>query len=221
MSIKFWALAAALCVAGCGNQGMNLYPYKDPSFTPEKFAVCHGFNCYYRTEGWITPKQWKQVEAIFRPAPKNAAEERKRISKAIGKMEYYAGLSSGLNQDRAKAETFEENRITQMDCIDETINTDLYLEFLANEKLFKFHRPHGPVHRGFFVDGAWPHNSAAIEEIETGDVYVVDSYYRAHAQPAYMVPLKEWAAFWRPPEDGPASKPVKKAKDQAVKSKQR
>lgn len=210
---RFFPLFLSLFLTACGSQGMNLGPWKDPSFTREKFAVCHGFNCYYRTQGGITDKQWAQLQKIFKPAPKTAEAERAMISKAIGKMEYYAGLSSGLNQDRGKAETFEENRITQMDCIDETINTDQYLHFLEEDGLFKFHRTHGPVHRGYFIDGAWPHNSGAVEEIKTGTVYVIDSYYKPHAQPAYVVPLKDWSAFWRPPEETrPMSKPVKKPK---------
>lgn len=199
MAIKLWPVIAFVWLAACGNQGMNLHPWKDPTFTREKFAVCHGFNCYYRTEGWMTDKQWRDIEKIFKPVPKTAAEERRRIVRAIGRMETYAGLSSGLNQDRPEAETFEENRITQMDCIDETINTDLYLDFLFKAELIKHHRPHNPVHRGYFVDAAWPHNSAAIQEIETGTVYVIDSYFGKHGADAHAVDLKDWAKFWRPP----------------------
>lgn len=178
---------------------MNLYPYKDPSFTRENFAVCHGFNCYYRTAGAITDKQWKNIEKTFKPAAKTPEEERKQIAKAIGLMETYAGMSSGLDKDRAEAETFEEDRITQMDCIDETVNTDLYLSFLSKANLLKHHRTRGPVHRGYFIDGAWPHNSAAITEVKTGTVYVIDSYFGSHGKPAHVVTLKEWADFWRPP----------------------
>ncbi len=195
---RIFPLIAFLLLTACGNGGMNLYPYKDDSFTRKNFAVCHGFNCYYRTAGQITDKQWAKLEKTFQPAAKTPEEERKRIGKAIGLMETYAGLSSGLNKDRAEAETFEEDRITQMDCIDETINTDLYLSFLADAKLLKFHKPTNPVHRGYFVDGAWPHNSAAVKEIETGTVYVIDSYYPSHGKPAFVVPLKDWANFWRP-----------------------
>lgn len=186
-------------LTACGSQGMNLYPYKDPSFSREKFAVCHGFNCYYRTEGWITDKQWRQIERMFTPAAKTPEEERRRIVRAIGRMETYAGLSSGLTEDRAEAETFEENRLTQMDCIDETVNTDLYLSFLFDAGLIKHHRPHNPVHRGYFIDGAWPHNSAAVADIKTGTVYVIDSYFGKHGDGAYAVPLGDWADFWRPP----------------------
>ena len=192
-------LLICLFLAACGNGGMNMYPYRDAAFTRDTFAVCHGFNCYYRTQGHITDKQWKNIEKLFKPAPKTAEEERVRIGKAIGLMETYAGLSSGLNKDRPEAETFEEDRITQMDCIDETVNTDLYLSFLHKEKLLTFHKQHEPVHRGYFIDGAWPHNSAAVKEIETGTVWVVDSYYGGHGKPAYVISLPEWADFWRAP----------------------
>lgn len=197
--MRFFLMGVScLLLTACGNGGMNLYPFKDPAFTRENFAVCHGFNCYHRTEGRITDKQWRDIEKIFKPAPKTAEEERKRIVRAIGRMETYAGLSSGLDQDRAEAGTFEEDRITQMDCIDETVNTDLYLSFLFDAGLIKHHRKRNPVHRGFFVDGAWPHNAAAIRETETGTVYVIDSYFGKHGADAHAVELKDWAAFWRP-----------------------
>lgn len=192
------ALSTFLFLAACGNQGMNLYHYMDPTFSRESFAVCHGFSCSYRTPASITDKQWSQIEAIFKPAPKTAEEERQRIVRAIGRMETYAGLSSGIDQDRPEAETFEADRDTQMDCIDETINADLYLIFLSDAGLLKYHRKRNPVHRGFFVDGAWPHNAAAIIELETGTVYVIDSYFGKHGADAHIVELKEWADFWRP-----------------------
>ncbi len=199
--LRLSLLICVLILAGCNNRGMNLQPYQDASFTPHNFAVCSGYSCYYRTEAKMTKSQWKRVLREFRPRAKTAEKERTQIAKAMKRIEIYAGKSSGLTEDKAKAETFEEQRETQMDCIDETINAALYLDFIHEAEILKFHEKAPPVHRGFFIDGAWPHNSAAIREKETGEIFVVDSYYRPHGKEPYILPLKTWAAFWRPDED--------------------
>ena len=206
--MRFFLFAAALTVllfsmTACGNGGMNLHPYQDSSFTPQHFSVCSGYSCYYRTPAEMTKSQWNRVLRSFKPAAKTPEKERQQIAKAMKLIEIYAGKSSGLTEDKAQAETFEKDRPTQMDCIDETINASLYLDFIHEAGVLKFHEKSPPVHRGYFIDGAWPHNSAAIREKETKEIYVVDSYYRAYGNEPYIMPLKTWAAFWRPEDDKP------------------
>ncbi len=196
---KFIVLPLTLLLGACGSTGMNLGPYKDAAATPEKFYVCHGYGCTYKTWAGFTDKEWTKVKAVFKKKPKDAAAERDRIAKAIGMMEKYAGAKSGTSGDLGEARTRKEDE-NQMDCIDETINTDLYLQFLDKEELFIYHRHTRPVHRGYFVDGQWPHNSAAVRENDGGRVWVVDSYYFANGQPARVVPLDVWFKGWKPPE---------------------
>lgn len=188
-----------LTLAACGSTGMNLAPYQDTQATPDKFYVCHGYGCTHKTWAGFTESEWKKISGIFKNKPKNAEGERAQIAKAIGLMETYAGARSGTGGDLGEARTSKEDQ-NQMDCIDETINTDQYLQFLDDAELFRFHRHAKPVHRGYFVDGQWPHNSAAVRENEGGQVWVVDSYYFANGQNARIVRLQEWFAGWKPPE---------------------
>lgn len=178
---------------------MNLSPYQDSRATPQMFHVCHGYGCTYKTTAGFTDAEWKKITGVFKGKPKDAAAERARIAKAIGMMEKYAGAKSGTGGDLGEARTRKEDD-NQMDCIDETINTDQYLQFLDKEQLFYHHRHTRPVHRGYFIDGMWPHNSAAVRENASGDVWVVDSYYFANGQPARIVPLDVWFKGWVPPE---------------------
>lgn len=196
---KYLVMPLTLALAACGSTGMNLAPYQDARATPGQFHVCHGYGCSYKTTAGFTPAEWNKVKALFKGKPKDAAAERARIAKAIGMMETYAGAKSGTSGDLGEARTRKEDD-NQMDCIDETINTDQYLQFLDKEELFHFHRHAKPVHRGYFIDGMWPHNSAAVRENVSGDIWVVDSYYFANGKPARIVPLKEWFAGWTPPE---------------------
>ena len=85
-----------------------------------------------------------------------------------------------------------------MDCIDETVNTDLYLSFLQTAGVFKFHEKTGPLHRGYFVDGMWPHNTAAAVERDSGAVYAIDSYYHDNGVKIDAVEKDVWLDRWRP-----------------------
>ena len=112
-------------------------------------------------------------------------------------MEKFSGEKTGTHEDVGEAVRFKTST-KQMDCIDETVNTTTYIKFLNEEGLLKFHEPALPVHRGYFIDGRWPHNSAVIRE-KDGPLYVVDSFYRANGQEPHIVPRTDWVNGWRPP----------------------
>lgn len=192
-------VSVCLCLSACGSTGMNLYHYQDPAATPGDFTVCHGYGCTFRTYAQFTDKQWKTIEALFKKKPKDAAAERAQIGKAIALMEKYAGAASGTSGDLGEARTSREDE-AQMDCIDETVNTSLYLKFLDNAGLFSYHRVATPRHRGYFIDARWPHNTAAVRENASGDVWVVDSYYFANGHEPSIVRLDDWFNGWTPPE---------------------
>lgn len=196
---KLILLSSILGLSACGSTGMNLSPYKDAAATPEKFYVCHGYGCTHKTWAGFSAAEWAQIKGIFRVKAKDSAAERVQIGKAIAMMEKYAGARSGTAGDLGEARTRKEDE-NQMDCIDETINTDQYLQFLDQEGLFTFHRHTKPAHRGYFVDGQWPHNTAAVRENASGRVWVVDSYYFANGHVPSIVPLEEWFKGWKPPE---------------------
>lgn len=85
-----------------------------------------------------------------------------------------------------------------MDCIDETINTSMYLKFFEDAGLLKHHTVARPIHRGYFINGMWPHNSGAVQENKTGTIYAIDSYYSDNGGEVHVVDLDTWHAQWRP-----------------------
>jgi hypothetical protein len=195
---KILLFCCLLVLSACaGGQGMSMAPYEYADANPHNFVLCHGFGCSSKTRVELTKAEWKAVSAPLRRKAKTAVAERQNIAKAIGLMEKHVTVASGLKADSGQARTFEKDQ-AQMDCIDEAINTTHYLEFFAAQDLFKFHRVHEPVHRGYFINGVYPHNSAAVEETMTGQVYVIDSYYFDAGTPASVVPLNVWLAEWRP-----------------------
>ncbi len=136
---------------------------------------------------------------MFKPPAKTAESERSKIAKAIAQMERYSGAKTGTDEDMAQASSIKSSN-KQMDCLDETVNTTMYVGFLQQAGLLKFHEVAEPVHRGYIFDGRWPHNSAVIQEIDNARaMYVVDSFYRENGQEPYIKPRQDWINGWRPP----------------------
>ncbi len=139
---------------------------------------------------------------IFHPPAKNADEEKQKIALAIAKIETTINTITKMNPDRGKAENFESDE-DQMDCIDETINTSLFLKFLEKDRAFKWHKVGEPIHRGYFIDAMWPHNSASIIENSSGEIFAVDSYWYDNGQPAQIIHMDIWMDSWDPTENEP------------------
>ena len=112
-------------------------------------------------------------------------------------MEAESTKTAKINPDLGEAHSFEGDQ-AQMDCIDEAINTTHYLEFMEQAGLLKHHIAASPIHRGFFVDGQWPHNAAAVKEKNSGEIFAIDSYYFDSGKPAQSVPIDVWLDKWRP-----------------------
>lgn len=91
----------------------------------------------------------------------------------------------------------------QMDCIDESINTTLYLTMLQKFGLMRLHRVEDRATRGWFLAG-WPHTTAVISEIamnrENGTyrLWAVDSWFLDNGEPPFILPLETWKAGWEP-----------------------
>ena len=205
-------------LSGCGGgQGISLMPYEGLGQGPEKFAVCHGFGCSHATDVKLSEKQWSKVVRPLARKAKNPAAERANIAKAVALMEKEVQKTANLNPDLAQAQTFEKDQ-HQMDCLDETINTSRYIGFFADKGFLHYHEAGEPLHRGYFIDGLWPHNTASVQEKATGAVFAIDSYYSDNGKKVYVVAKQDWLNKWRPEglkprvvPPKPQRKPVRKA----------
>ena len=209
--MHFTALILILfTLAGCARgQGISLLPYQDPDATLYDFKLCHGFGCTSRTQVKMDKKSWQKALKPLRVKSKTAEQERRNITKSIALIEREIQKNTGMNIDLGQARTFEKDQ-HQMDCLDETINTSRYLDFIHQEGLLHHHDVAEPIHRGYFVDGMWPHNSAAVQERMTGQIYAIDSYYSDNGGEVHVVPLDLWLAHWKPDSAFVPPKPQKK-----------
>jgi len=156
------------------------------------FTVCHGYDCTFRSSVTLEPVTWARVRAIFATPSDSAADERVRITRAVSLFENAVGTRIGTDKDIAGLAGILAGDPTQLDCIDESINTTVYLILLNDAGFLSWHAPATPAFRGAFVDLRWYHQTAVLKENETGVEYALDTWFRRNGQPAYLVHLKDW-----------------------------
>lgn len=159
------------------------------------FEVCSGGGCAEIQRVAITLEEWQKVVAVF-SATKDAAQERRQIADAIGVLEKIVGVKTNTSTDRAG--TFDNSDFPgQLDCNDEAINTTTYMRLMRQQGLIKLHEIEDIRTRNFFFTG-WPHSTAVIHEIASGQRYAVDSWFYDNAVPATIVPFELWKSGYVP-----------------------
>lgn len=199
--MKHWlALGmAAWCAAAYADVFVRDDIITDP--VPELMTICHGNGCLNLGYLTLTPQQWRELTAIFHPLANTAGEERERLRRAIALMEQFAGAATGTWQDKGGTLNGGEG---QMDCIDESINTSLYLTMFQKYGLMRHHRLADRATRGWFL-GGWPHTTAVIRELADaegkgrGNKWAVDSWFLDNGEPPFILPLELWKSGWEPP----------------------
>jgi hypothetical protein len=162
--------------------------------TPAAFRVCHGSNCRIETRVSLGEQDWNKVRAEFQPSPSTALEERRRIANAIGLMEQLVAPRAGTGKDVGRNLAVADQS-TQLDCVDEAVNSSTYLHLIEADGLLRFHTIDMPAHRGgVFL----AHNTAVVRELATGQRYTVDSWFYDNGAAAVVLPLQVWLNGWEP-----------------------
>ena len=169
-----------------------------------QFEICQSGGCAKVSPLLLDHSDWHPIDTLFHHPVLNAAEERERISKAIGLMENIVGHKVGTHSDRAG--TFGNSDYSgQLDCNDEAINTTTYMRMLKQAGYIRFHVVEDMRTRNFFFDG-WPHTTAVMRDVDAGQRYAVDSWFYDNGHPAVIVPFQAWKGNYFP-KDSPIIKP--------------
>jgi len=168
------------------------------------FNVCVGGGCAEVKNVSLTDAEWRIVTDIFTHAGQtNAEQERGLVALAVGAMEKIVGDKTDTATDRAG--TFgNSNYPGQLDCNDEAINSTTYMRLMRQNGLIKLHEVEDMRTRNFFFSG-WPHSTAVINEVATGNRFAVDSWFYDNGFPATVVPFSEWKSGYIP-ADSPVLK---------------
>ncbi len=200
--LKAAALLALLLTSGCANQLYGSLPdyMKSKKLavpSAEKFPHCQNYGCAVIKNVSLSKADWNKIEKAFGKKAKFAEQEREKIVKIIGVFEQIVGPITGTQSDREG--TFLEMGDGQLDCVDESTNTTIYMMLLKQRGLLPFHEIEQPQVRYPILSGrGWMHQTAVITEKKSGKQFAVDSWYENNGAPAYVVPLEEWLNGWHP-----------------------
>lgn len=205
---KFYTLALTLLLSACGSGNYNDYlrMYDVPQPTMQNFTHCYDYGCKTRKNISLPVQTQNKLQRLFTPSSRDADTEQKRISQAIKIFEDDIGALTGTENDkrgtfRLYQDDNEKYDSFQQDCIDESTNTTIYLGLLEQMGYLKFHRPVFPANRQPFFSGApWWHQTAVMENTQTGKKFAVDSWFTDNGHPAFIVPIEEWKDGWLPPK---------------------
>lgn len=153
-----------------------------------EFVHCYDFGCKSRLGIDFDARQWAQLRDLFAPPAADAADERQRIRAAIARMEGFAGAITGSAADRG-GNYPGEDLPKQQDCIDESTNTLQYLLALERRGWLHFHRVDLKQRRIVWFISHW---SATIRELDSGQVYAVDSWFLDNGEPPYLQRIEDW-----------------------------
>jgi hypothetical protein len=185
---------------GCGSmEAHRVGSLVEHAPTPTAFRVCHGSDCRIETPVSLRVDDWGRIRAQFQPPPASAAEERRRIADAIGLMEQLVARQAGTARDVGRNRAVSDQS-TQLDCVDEAVNSSTYLHLIEADGLLKFHAIELPAHRGGVI---LAHNTAVVRELATGERYAVDSWFYDNGAAAVVLPLQTWLNGWEPGDSPP------------------
>jgi hypothetical protein len=199
-------ISAALVLSGCAQVDANhlstTYLDQFASANPSlaEIPVCHGFGCTVVSRTSLSTNEWRRVAAVFRPPAKDAAAERQRIARSVALMEIVVGEKTGTavpqwtHKDMLINPNFGDT--SQLDCIDEAVNTWTYLTLMEQHGLLRFHRVTKLAHVGILSD-LNVRNAAVLQE-KGGEYFAIDPSLVDVGVPPPIMPLVTWLGPWPP-----------------------
>jgi hypothetical protein len=192
-------LSVAMAVSACAENANRLQTFyldrfATPNPTLSEFTVCHGFSCTERSPATISGDQWRRVTAVFKPRAKNARHERQQIARGVAVIQTIVGPQTGTDAHQWTHKNMfvipNGGDLTQLDCIDTSVNTWTYMTLMERSRLFTFHRvaplSYGPVR-----------NTAVLQEIK-GGYFAIDASLVDVGVPPPIMPLATWLGSWPP-----------------------
>ncbi|ODT08208.1 MAG: hypothetical protein ABS58_04020 [Mesorhizobium sp. SCN 65-20] len=155
-----------------------------------RIDVCHGYGCAFRARLYLGAGDAQRFASILAAGKSSAEAERAAIGQAVSYFEKRVQQVTGV-RDEPKSEFGASKVKGQMDCVDESTNTDTLLRYLQGRGLLKYHKVEARTSRGFLFDGRYPHWTAVIRAPD-GVKWVVDSWYAPMGGLPDIIPLSDW-----------------------------
>jgi hypothetical protein len=178
--------------------GQNEYfkSFAQPGAKPSDFFACHGYGCKYTTRVSLGDAEWRSVRAILESPAPDAQAERRRAANAVARLEQLVGQRTGTYTHQRREGSWGDP--TQLDCIDEAVNTWTYLTMIDRDGLLRFHAVGELAHGGTVMDFD-VRNTATLVAKADGKPFAIDPTLVDEGEPPPVFPLSNWMATW-PPE---------------------
>ena len=155
----------------------------------QKIEICYDFSCKTRQQVELSTEEWRSVIGWFYPAATTAAEEREQLRQAVGWMEVIVGRHTPTYRDKGLNLEKNPEFPGQLDCIDESLNITTYMGLFHEQGHLRRHQVVDRAYRTVGFDAHW---AGQIEEIETGERFVIDSWFQDNGMLPYISPSTDW-----------------------------
>lgn len=183
---------AALCAGTAAAD--TTAPVADADDSGDIVNICYNYGCDAHARVEFKPVQIDNIARLFAGVG-NAADERRVVGRAVGRMYFYAGEKTPIWHDHGQ-NYWDDGVRGRMDCIDHSRNTSEFLALLKRRGLLRFHNVDAREKRSLFFFAE--HWTARISDIATGAEYAVDSWYFDPGEPAAVMPIADWRHFKDP-----------------------
>jgi hypothetical protein len=150
--------------------------------------VCVDYGCDRKRTALVSEAEWHKIEGILSKAD-SPESERIAAAEAVGFIEQIVGPQVGTDRDLTR-NTEPDGGPGHLDCIAESMNTDLYLRRLSQAALMRWHQVEPRSHRAPWIFNL--HWTAVLRQTGSGQLFAVDSWYGANGQRSYVVELEKW-----------------------------
>ncbi|WP_198263943.1 hypothetical protein [sulfur-oxidizing endosymbiont of Gigantopelta aegis] len=156
---------------------------------PQKISICFNYGCHSKKIIHIPKHTIEAIKNVFSQADSSSKGERLAIAQSIALLEQVAASQTPVYNDKAK--NFNDNGLSgRMDCIDSTVNSTHYLEFIKQLGLLQRHELYSPIYRSPYLMGQ--HWSAQIKDKRHEQYYAVDSWPTDIGQPPVIQIVEQW-----------------------------
>lgn len=166
-----------------------------PAHAEERVRICYNWECSVETEVTLTRADLRPAARLFIEA-QDAASEREAIRRAVGVLANAVTRATPIGND-LPGNSLDYGVDGRMDCIDHSRTTSEYLRLFERRHWLRFHRVREPVARApLLVNVHW---AAQIEERDSSNRFVVDTWFRPNGVPAEVFELEAWRRGATPP----------------------
>jgi len=160
----------------------------------EPLQLCYDYGCAKQLEVSISSEASDWLARLFDDIH-DATMERSQIQQAVQALYWLSAQDSPIWHDKG-GDRFDNNADGRMDCIDHSHNDLVFLQYLATQGWLHFHRVDDIVRRTRYL--VTQHFASYITELETGQQWVVDSWFNSFGEPPVVVPLALWKEGFSP-----------------------